>query len=403
MGTTTRRRVLITLQPGDGHLPPLLSLSRALRAAGHEVVFATSPTFVSRVEAAGERAIGAGLGWLMSDGPAQPAEPLHPGDDPPTFFERLFLGEVAARMADDLLDIVDDLAPDAIVRDPVEFAGAAVAARRGVPLATFELTFPIDHDLMISTGDLREGSELHRLRGRVGLSPSADPDWFLGQLQIGTFPAGYGPGAEPHGQRLTIGAHIQAPPADAPVPPWVTGLGEGVYVTFGTVFARAFPDVLADAALGAARVGAPTVVACGNAEPPARLAAAASAQLRVERFVPQDAVLGRCAAAVIHGGTGTVFGALARGVPVVVIPLGADHGGHARAVTDHGAGIALHRDGLRAEDVTDAVQRLLDDPSYRTAAARLGRELAGLPGPELAVSALETLSATAGASRRRAI
>lgn len=75
MATTNRRRVLITLQPGDGHLPPLLPLSRALRAAGHEVVFATSPTFVARVEEAGECAVGAGLGWLLSDGPAQPAEP----------------------------------------------------------------------------------------------------------------------------------------------------------------------------------------------------------------------------------------------------------------------------------------------------------------------------------------
>lgn len=75
MATTNRRRVLITLQPGDGHLPPLLPLSRALRAAGHEVVFATSPTFVARVEEAGERAVGAGLVWLLSDGPAQPAEP----------------------------------------------------------------------------------------------------------------------------------------------------------------------------------------------------------------------------------------------------------------------------------------------------------------------------------------
>ncbi len=394
MATTTRRRVLFTLQPGEGHLPPLLPLSRALQAAGHEVVFATSPAFVSRVEEAGERAVGAGLGWLLSDGPAQPAQPFQPDEDPPTFFARLFLGEVAARMADDLLDIVDDLSPDLIVRDPVEFAGAAVAVRRAVPLATFELTFPIDHHVMTTTGDLHDDTELQRLRDRVGLPPTHDPDWFLGQLQIGTFPAGYGDPAEPHGRRLIIGAHTPAHPATASVPSWLEGLDDAVYVTFGTVFAREFPEVLTQAALGAARAGAPTVVSSGNTEPPAGLTSAADAQLRVERFVPQDAVLRQCAAAVIHGGTGTTLGALAHGVPVLVIPLGADHGGHARAVTTHGAGIVLHRDGLRAEDVTHAVQRLLDDPSYRAAAERLGRELAALPGPELAVSALETLHAT---------
>ena len=398
--TTTRRRVLFTLQPGDGHLPPMLPLSRALRAAGHEVVFATSPAFVSRVEEVGERAVPAGRGWLLSDGPSQPAEPRYPGERPPTFFARLFLGEVAAGMADDLLDIVDDLAPDVIVRDPVEFAGAAVAVRRGVPLATFELTFPLDHHVMTTTGDLHDDAELQRLRDRVGLPPSPDPDWFLGQLQIGTFPAGYGEPAEPHGQRLTIGAHTQAPPATAPVPSWLEGLDDAVYVTFGTVFARAFPEVLTAAAVGASRVGAPTVVSTGNVEPPVGLAATGEAALRVERFVPQDAVLRRCAAAVIHGGTGTTLGALAHGVPVVVIPLGADHGGHARAVTTHGAGIVLHRDGLSAEDVTRAVQQVLDDPSYRAAAERLGRQLAALPGPEFAVRALETLSAATVRSRQ---
>ena len=393
MARTTRRRVLITLQPGDGHLPPLLPLSRALRAAGHEVVFATSPAFVSRVEAAGERAVAVGLGWLLSDGPAQPAAPFHPGDDPPTFFERLFLGEVAARMADDLLDLVDELTPDVIVRDPVDFAGAAVAERRGLPLATFELTFPIDHHGLVTSGDLPDDTGLQRVRDRVGLPPSLDPDWFLGQLQIGTFPAGYGHAVEPHGQRVTIGAHAEVAPTAGPAPSWLEELDDAVYVTFGTVFARAFPEVLTEAALGAAGVGVATVVSIGNAEPPAGLTAATGPQLRVERFVPQDAVLRRCTAAVIHGGTGTAFGALAHGVPVVVIPLGADHGGHARAITTQGAGIALRRDGLRAEEVTDAVRQLRDDPSYRAAAERLGRELAALPGPELAVSALEQLSA----------
>lgn len=393
MPRTTSRRVLLTLQPGEGHLPPLLPLSRALRAAGHEVILATSPSFVPRVEEAGERAVGAGLSWQLSDGPAQPAEPLHPGEAPPTYFARLFLGEVAARMADDLLDIVDELSPDVIVRDPVEFAGAAVAECRGVPLATFELTFPLDHHVMVTTGDLHDGTELQRLRDEVGLPPSSDPDWFLGHLQIGTFPDGYGTAAEPHGKRVSVSAHTQAPPPAAPVPSWVEELDGAVYVTFGTVFAREFPELLTEAALGASRAGAPTVVSSGNAEPPAGLTAAASAQLRVARFVPQDAVLRRCAAAVIHGGTGTTFGALARGVPVVVIPLGADHGGHARAVTAHGAGIALQHDDLTAGDITRAVAQLLDDHSYRTAAEHLGRQLTALPGPELAVRAIEGLCA----------
>jgi UDP:flavonoid glycosyltransferase YjiC (YdhE family) len=383
-------RVLITLQPGEGHLAPLTGLSRALRDAGHDVVYATSPAFVPRVEAHGERAIGVGLDWLMGDGPVEDVDPTRRVDEQPTYFARLFLRDSALEMASDLLGLVDDLRPDVIVRDSVEFAGAAVAERRGLPLATFDLTFPIDHHVMITTGDVHDDTELDGLRDHVGLPPATDPDWFRGSLRISTFPEGYG---RSEADASTVRIRPETAPSSGEAPSWVSDLDGAVYVTLGTVFASAAPEVLAAAAHGAAGTGRPTVVTRGNLTegdwgPPD------AEHVRVERFVPQTQVLERSAAAVVHGGTGTTVGALAHGVPLVIVPLGADHFGHARAVEQAGAGIALDRDGLRPERVTAALQEILGDRSYAAAAAELGRRFAALPGPEHAVGALEELAGT---------
>jgi UDP:flavonoid glycosyltransferase YjiC (YdhE family) len=313
-------RVLITLQPGEGHLAPLTGLSRALRDAGHDVVYATSPAFVPRVEAHGERAIGVGLDWLMGDGPVEDVDPTRRVDEQPTYFARLFLRDSALEMASDLLGLVDDLRPDVIVRDSVEFAGAAVAERRGLPLATFDLTFPIDHHVMITTGDVHDDTELDGLRDHVGLPPATDPDWFRGSLRISTFPEGYG---RSEADASTVRIRPETAPSSGEAPSWVSDLDGAVYVTLGTVFASAAPEVLAAAAHGAAGTGRPTVVTRGNLTegdwgPPD------AEHVRVERFVPQTQVLERSAAAVVHGGTGTTVGALAHGVPLVIVPLGAD-------------------------------------------------------------------------------
>ena len=44
----------------------------------------------------------------------------------------------------------------------------------------------------------------------------------------------------------------------------------------------------------------------------------------VHQYIPQGVVLPRCHAIVTHGGSGTTLGALAFGVPLLVLPQGAD-------------------------------------------------------------------------------
>ena len=82
-------------------------------------------------------------------------------------------------------------------------------------------------------------------------------------------------------------------------------------------------------------------------------------------------MLQHAAAVVTHGGHGTVVKTLAAGVPMVVLPHGRDQADNAARVTARGAGIAL-RKSAKPRAIARAVTRLLDDPSYRQAAERLG-------------------------------
>jgi UDP:flavonoid glycosyltransferase YjiC (YdhE family) len=108
------------------------------------------------------------------------------------------------------------------------------------------------------------------------------------------------------------------------------------------------------------------------------------ANVHVERWVPQAVVMPHAAAMVGHGGAGSTRMALAGGVPSVVVAGFADQLRNAERVAELGAGIALEdMRGLRG-----AVQRLLDEPSYRRAAERVAAAVAQLPPVSEAPAAL---------------
>lgn len=385
-------QVLIATQPADGHLNPMLGLSAALRAAGHQVSFATAPRFVARVEARGESARAVGVDWLESEGAVEPTRPdVDPAEQPP-YFERLFLRRVAARSAHDLVAVLRADPPDVVVREATEFGAAAAAARCGIPFATFDFSFPFDMASMIASKALPDSAALDRLRAEVGLGATDDPDWFRGQLVISNLPDGYRrpqPLAEPN---VVVRPNVLDVVDDADVPSWLGDTHRAVYVTLGTVFTRFFPEVLGVAARGAALTGRHTIVTVGASGSLDDFSDSLGDHVRVASYLPQGPVLERCVAAVVHGGTGTTLGALARGVPLVIVPLGADQFDHADAVVRNGAGVMLDHEGLEAAAVAAAVEQVTADPSFAAAARRLGGDLLRLPGPELAVEALERLA-----------
>jgi len=62
------------------------------------------------------------------------------------------------------------------------------------------------------------------------------------------------------------------------------------------------------------------------------------ANVQIERYVPQKHLLPHCQLVVSHGGSDSVLGALAHGLPMVLLPIGADQ--PLNAVRCHALGVA---------------------------------------------------------------
>ena len=121
---------------------------------------------------------------------------------------------------------------------------------------------------------------------------------------------------------------------------------------------------------------------------------ARSANVRIERYVPQSSVLPRCTAVVCHAGFSTLIGAFTHGLPALCLPLAADHPINAQRCAEAGAGLnranalaidargpVVDPDTLHPNDVASALSRLLDDPTFTSAARRIAGEIRGMPEP----------------------
>ena len=110
-----------------------------------------------------------------------------------------------------------------------------------------------------------------------------------------------------------------------------------VYITLGTVYNqnlglfRTLLDGLRDEQLN-------IIVTVGKNSEPLALGPQPP-NVQVHRYIPQEIVLPRSSAVITHGGAGSTLGALAFGLPLLIVPQGADHFFNAERIAAAGAGI----------------------------------------------------------------
>ena len=131
-------RVVISTTPGHGHFAPLIPLAAAIRAQGHEAVFATSESARAGLAVHGLALEPCGPHWRESDF-GRSAAPYHALADLPPFLET----EVEPRMLFDLDTAVRRRRPDVILSDdfePVGEAALCAAVATGASVAVAEPT-----------------------------------------------------------------------------------------------------------------------------------------------------------------------------------------------------------------------------------------------------------------------
>jgi UDP:flavonoid glycosyltransferase YjiC (YdhE family) len=381
-------RLLITTHGGAGHFNPLAPIADAALAAGHQVRFAVEPPFDEHIRRCGYDAAPIGMEFDFQQPPPDLVAPPHLSEleSMQWTMANIFFGALAHAAMPDAARVIDEWAPDVVFGEITEVAGLLAAEKAGIPHGTFNFG-GLDMSLMrIIAGDAWDA-----LRSEYDLPPDGTFTALTGSVIVAAMPECWAGFSAPGLLRVQLPLFDRGA-ANAVSIHQVLDDGPAaderplVYGSLGTVNRD---EAALDALIaGLALHGGPAVVTTGRLDPPA----SPSNDVRVIRYVPNSAILGRAAAVVTHGGFNTLLGALQAGLPQVLMPLTADQPMNAARAEQLGVAVVIGPTERDAATISAAVDRVLGDPSYAARARELQGELELLPPPTAAVAALVALS-----------
>jgi UDP:flavonoid glycosyltransferase YjiC (YdhE family) len=283
--------------------------------------------------------------------------------------------------------------PDLVVADEFELAGPVAARAAGVPFLIHGLG--VMPPMPIWTELLPAIDALHRRWDLPGGVDHVRAALYLEAMPGSLRPAGERMWSHARPLRPEPGpaAAGEALPAALDALPYP----DTAHVTMGTLFHRT-PGVLETAIAGLRDLPLNLVVTCGPGVDPAGFGPQPDHVL-IADYLPHALLLPRCRLVVSQGGAGIMLGALAHGLPQLMLPQGADQFINAEACTRAGAALALAPPELAAASVAAATARLLDDPGFSAAARLLGEEIRAMPRAGEVVRALPDLASRVPAGR----
>lgn len=372
-------RILFTGPAAAGHLFPMIPTAQALRAAGHEVLFAGSQP-LNRLREAGFPIVEIGDGRTIRDAFEQSTgeEVRYVAHDmtPDQILDRAAYGFalVSRPTVQGLLEVAGNWGADLLVYDSFQASAPLVAAKLKIPsvIQNFGVTSGLDMVGRLAA-NFTEAYETYGVDG-----PAVPTALNIVPASLGGDPGGLRMRYLPYNGGGTVPAELLR-----------RGSRPRVAITLGTVLTE-MDGVRAIIRLieAAASVDAEFLLAIGDADltPLGTL----PDNVRPLPWVPLAELLTASDALIHHGGSGTLLTALQAGLPQLLLPQGADHFTNADALTATGAALSSASDDVD----TPLLTRLITDLALREAAARLRAENAALPTPAETVPALEALAAS---------
>jgi MGT family glycosyltransferase len=370
-------RVFVAAFGDAGHAFPAIALGRALKERGHEVLVETWEERRAAVE-------GAGLGFAAAE-----EYRMFPPPDPDSPE-----GQHAAEAARALLPLLEELQPQAAVSDILTLAPTLAAERAGVPLATLiPHIYPVvepgqpffaiglrsprtrlgravwraGHERALRIGLEHGRRDLNLQRARLDLPPI---ERFHGGISpqlalVATYPQLEYEREWPAGVELTGPMVFELPHPEIALPP-----GDDPLVLVAPSTAHDSENHLVRAAL-AALAGEPVrVVATTNRVRPQRPIEVPGNAVLVD-WLSYSQLMPAASLVISHGGHGTVARALGAGTPVLICPIVGDMSETAMRVSWANAGLSLPWRLCRPSPLRWAARRVLGDPSFAAAAAKI--------------------------------
>lgn len=424
--------ILLLSVPVFGHVKPMLALARALVSRGHRVRWLAGAAFRERVEETGAAFCGFEQGLDYSCPDRVPATLQAERDrlrglaqlrfDLGTFFI-----DPCEGFCRDLMRLHEESAADLLVCDSFLMAGAwwsECTGRPWVQLCCTVLTLPsralAPFGLALPPDDSWRGRIRNRLlrtltrtvlfrslrrradQARAALSLPPMRPWLFDVVSphlvlSGTVRSFEYPRPDCPPQVLFVGPLLEEGEEAFTAPPWWAELEHAtvVHVTQGTIsndpvqLLRPTLEALADEPV--------LVVVCtGRLGGGLEALGPLPSNARAAAYIPYGALLPKTSVVVTNGGFQGVQAALRHGVPMVTAGESEDKPEVCARLQRTGASLDLATATPGPAAIRAAVRRVLDEPSFRGAAAALAREATEAGGARAAAAAIE---AVLGSSR----
>ena len=377
--------------PAHGHTNPTLNVVRELKVRGHRVVYYSYDEFREKIEDAGAEFIScngndAQLHLTKEEGAKIGAD---------LALSTRVLVDTTLSLDEPVCRAMEQLKPDCIVADSMAVWGKAVAKKLGIPFVCSTTTFAFNKEsAKIMPHSLREtlsmilsmgkvNAQVKRLR-QAGYPVKSVLDLIGSDESVPTVvytsPL-FQPCAETFPEHFAF-----VGPSIRPARSQVAKTGEKlVYISMGTVNNDMLP--LYRACVQAVKGTLWQVILSVGDQVDREELGTLPDNVAVFSSVDQIAVLQKADVFLTHCGMNSASEGLYFGVPLVMLPQTSEQSGVAARAEQLGAGLRLRKttpDAIRA-----ALEKAMDDPSYRENAEKIGASFRASGGAKAAADCIE--------------
>ncbi len=359
--------------PAHGHTNPTLGVVRELVARGHEVWYYSYEAFQEKIEAAGAKFIACDVYDVEQN--LKPEDAARVGKD--LAFSTRILVDTTLALDDVVCRDMQELQPDCIVADSMAVWGKAIAKKLGIPFVSSTTTFAFNkHSAQIMKQSM---GELFKM---IFSMPSINKD--IKRLQDKGYPINSildiiqndeftdtvvytSPEFQPCADTFTDKYAFVGPSIRLTESTFVKEREKLIYVSMGTVnnnmmklyknCIEAFGDTEYQVLMSVGNLV--DIEAFGELP----------ANISVQRYVDQIAVLEKADVFLTHCGMNSVTESLYHKVPILMYPQTGEQGGVANRVEQLQAGVRLKKNTTDA--IRLGVEELLNNKMYAKNAARI--------------------------------
>ena len=382
-----------------GHINPTLALVTELVKQGVRVTYFSTGNFKDIIEPTGAKFIAVPSWMAENDKHNADKEDKKEGGDEnvAAVVPFLFLNEAGAYI-DTVLDVLKEDKPDAIVHDFAGIAGTMAADILKVPNIMLYTSYPSNGSYSVAESFEGVPAEHPLRKAAAGIAAGYAEKYGCRVMTVKEIFDGHGD------FNLVMMQKKLVPNYESFDDSFVfTGVQIGRRTAFGSWKAPANGKPLLYSSLGTAFNNWPeyypilfdavrdldiNVFAALGAVDPASLKDI-PANVEVGQMVPQLDILSQASAFITHAGMGGTGEAIYYGVPMIAIPQMEEQAITARQIENLGLGTAfLDKNAITSENLKEAIQKLLTEPSCKETAHAFSEDMKALGGAKASAEAL---------------